>query len=191
MWAYAFATDPGADVPARLDAPLDAVLVRRAQGGSREAAAALFARHWPRARRAALAVTGSDAAADDVAQDAFERAFAGLARFDASRPFGPWLHRIVVNRAIDLARRDRRLVRLDSAPAEALVAWEAEASGDPAVLEALGGLSPERRAVIVLRHLLDYRPPEIAEILGIPVGTVNSRLGRALDEMRERLGERP
>lgn len=165
--------------------------MRRAQDGSRDAAATLFARHWARARRAALAVTGSDAAADDVAQDAFERAFAGLSRFDASRPFGPWLHRIVVNRAIDLARRDRRLVRLDHAPPEALAAWEADASGDPAVLEALAALSPERRAVIVLRHLLDYRPPEIAEILGVPVGTVNSRLGRALDEMRDRLGDRP
>ena len=191
MWAYAFAADPGADVPDQADAPLDADLVRRAQNGSRDAAAALFARHWPQARRAALAVTGSDAAADDVAQDAFERAFAGLARFDVSRPFGPWLHRIVVNRAIDLGRRDRRLVRLDRAPQEALTAWEADGSGDPAVLEALAGLPPERRAVIVLRHLLDYRPPEIAEILGIPVGTVNSRLGRALDDMRERLGERP
>ena len=191
MWAYASAADPGSDAPARPDAPLDSLLVRRAQGGSGEAAAALFARHWPQARRAALAVTGSDAAADDVAQDAFERAFAGLSRFDASRPFGPWLHRIVVNRAIDLARRDRRLVHLDRAPQEALAVWEADTSADPAVLEALAGLSPERRAVIVLRHLLDYRPPEIAEILGIPLGTVNSRLGRALDEMRDRLGERP
>ena len=53
--------------------------------------------------------------ADDVVQDAFERAFAALTRFDASRPFAPWLHRIVVNRSLDLLRSERRLVGLDSA----------------------------------------------------------------------------
>jgi RNA polymerase sigma-70 factor (ECF subfamily) len=97
--------------------PGDARLVRRAQRGSRDAAAALFARHWPAARSAALAVTGSPASADDVAQDAFERAFARLATFDARRPFAPWLHRIVVNRVLDLLRRERRLVGLDAVEA--------------------------------------------------------------------------
>ena len=164
----------------------DAALVRRAQAGSREAAAQLFELHWPRAWRAALAVTGSHAAADDVAQDAFERAFAGLARFDATRPFAPWLHRIVVNRAIDVLRRDRRRVDLESASQQPPI-LTAHDSPDPQVLLALAELSPERRAVVVLRHLLDFHPPEIAEILGVPVGTVNSRLGRALAELRARL----
>src|SRR5919202_5580783 len=83
----------------------DAKLVELARRGAREAAGELFSRHWPAAWRAAYAVTGRRAMADDVAQDAFERAFAALSRFDARRPFAPWLHRIVVNRALDLLQR--------------------------------------------------------------------------------------
>jgi DNA-directed RNA polymerase specialized sigma24 family protein len=96
----------------------DAKLVELARGGSREAAGELFTRHWPAAWRAAYAVTGRRALADDVAQDAFERAFAALSRFDERRPFGPWLHRIVVNRCLDLLRTERRLVA-----GEAELAW--------------------------------------------------------------------
>ena len=168
----------------------DAGLVRRAQRGSRDAASTLFARHWPRAWRAALAVTGRHAMADDVAQDAFERAFSRLQTFDATRPFAPWLHRIVVNRALDVLRQERRLV-LVGEPPEGRTAWDDGDAEDPEALAALAALPPERRAVVVLRHLLDYTPPEIAEMLEIPVGTVNSRLGRALADLRERLGEGP
>lgn len=180
---------PAGAGPARARAaPSDARLVRRAQRGSESAAAQLFRRHWPGAWRAALAVTGSRAMADDVAQDAFERAFAALGRFDPSRPFAPWLHRIAVNRALDMIRQERRLVGLDAAPEAGTEGWEIEAGPDPEALAALAQLSPERRAVVVLRHLLDYHPPEIAAMLGLPLGTVNSRLARALAELRERLG---
>ena len=89
-------------------APTDGELVVSARAGSREAAAELFARHWPRAWRIARTVTGRRDMADDVAQDAFERAFAALSRFDERRPFEPWLHRIVVNRSLDLLRRELR-----------------------------------------------------------------------------------
>src|SRR3954449_10888498 len=93
----------------------DAKLVELARGGSREAAAELFNRHWQSAWRAALVITGRREMADDVAQDAFERAFAALGRFDESRPFGAWLHRLAVNRPPHPLRRERRLVGLDSA----------------------------------------------------------------------------
>src|ERR671936_2315915 len=93
----------------------DPKLVRLARSGSREAAAELFARHWRSAWRAAYVIAGRRELADDVAQDAFERAFAALARFDESRPFGAWLHRIVVNRSLDLIRRERRLVGMELA----------------------------------------------------------------------------
>lgn len=141
--------------------------------------------HWPGAWRAALAITGRAALAEDVAQDAFERAFAALERFDEDRPFAPWLHRIVLNRALDLVRAERRLVGLDEAAAPR--AWAAGEDVDRPALEALARLSPERRAVVVMRHLLGYSPPEIAEIAGLPLGTVNSRLGRALAELRAAL----
>ena len=161
----------------------DSQLIHDARAGSREAAAELFARHWPAAWRAALALTGRRAMAEDVAQDAFERAFAALSRFDADRPFGPWLHRIVVNRALDLLRSERRLVGLDQT--QEAIADEDAGPGDRALLTLVQGLSPERRAVVVLRYGLGYPPPEIARLLGLRVGTVHSRLARALVDLRE------
>jgi RNA polymerase sigma factor (sigma-70 family) len=163
--------------------PTDAELVRRARAGSREAAGELFERHWPGAWRAARVVTGSRAMADDVAQDAFERAFAALARFDEERPFGAWLHRIVINRSLDLLRRERRLVGLDS-PDRIESEWRDLEAEDRALLGAVESLAPQRRVVIVLRYGLGYPPAEIAAMIGVPVGTVHSRLARALEDLR-------
>src|ERR687892_2422983 len=78
--------------------------VRGAQRGSVADLEALFRTHWSRAFRAAYLVTHDAAAAEDIAQEAFLAAVRSLHRFDRRRPFGPWLHRIVVNRAIDYAR---------------------------------------------------------------------------------------
>ena len=77
----------------------------------------LFRRHWRRANRAAFLVVGDAAAAEDIAQESFLAAIRALDRFDRGRPFGPWLHRIAVNRAIDFARA--RALRGESALAEA------------------------------------------------------------------------
>ena len=160
----------------------DSQLVRAARTGSREAAAELFRRYWPAAWRAAYALTGRRAMADDIAQDAFERAFAALARFDERRPFAPWLHRIVVNRALDLLRSERRLiggdVGLEEQPSN-----ESE-TGDRELLERVASLPLQRRAAIVLRYGVGLSPAEIASVLDLPVGTVNSRLARALEQLR-------
>jgi RNA polymerase sigma-70 factor (ECF subfamily) len=171
--------------------PSERALVRAAQGGSAQAMEELFRLHWPRAHRAAWLVIHDAAAAEDVAQDAFLAAVRALERFDRRRPFGPWLHRIVVNRAIDYART--RDVRRE-VPADAVA--EAPAGPGPTgdapsgeLLGALALLAPEQRAVIVLRHLLGYTPGEIASILGLPRGTVNSRLRRGLDALAEPLRE--
>jgi RNA polymerase sigma-70 factor (ECF subfamily) len=165
--------------------------VRGAQAGSVPDLEALFRAHWPRAYRAAYLVVHDAAAAEDIAQEAFLAAVRALDRFDRRRPFGPWLHRIVVNRSIDWARA--RALRREVGD-EALATAEApgDRSGNPYPRElasALAGLTPEHRAVIVLRHLLEYTPGEIAGMLGLPRGTVNSRLRRGLDELGERLGE--
>ena len=82
----------------------EASWVRGAQTGSVPDLEALFREHWPRAHRAAYLVVQDAAAAEDIAQEAFLAAIRALDRFDVRRPFGPWLHRIVVNRAIDWAR---------------------------------------------------------------------------------------
>ena len=81
-------------------------LIREAQRGSRDALKGLYAAHWRRAHRAAYLVVHDATAAEDIAQDGFLAAIDALDRFDRRRPFGPWLHRIVVNRAIDWARRE-------------------------------------------------------------------------------------
>src|SRR3954467_14758707 len=167
----------------------DAALVRAAQAGSSEAVEELFRRHWPAVHRAAWLVVHDAAAAEDIAQEAFVSALRALDRFDRRRPLAPWLHRIVLNRAIDFSRA--RALRPETA-AEALP----EPAAPPAAPElgdelvaALADLGPEQRAVVVLRHLLGYTPEERATILDLPRGTVNSRLRIEFDALSLRLGD--
>jgi RNA polymerase sigma-70 factor (ECF subfamily) len=162
----------------------EATLVRAAQRGSAEAFAELFRRHWPRAHRAAWLVVHDPTAAEDVAQEAFLSAVRSLDRFDRRRPFGPWLHRIVVNRAIDYAR-SRELRREVAGGDYDHGAEDVQHAPSDDVVAALAALPPEQRAVIVLRHLLGFTPGEIARALGLPRGTVNSRLRRGLDGLQE------
>jgi RNA polymerase sigma-70 factor (ECF subfamily) len=155
--------------------------IQGAQRGSAADLERLFREHWPRAFRAARLVTGDAAAAEDIAQEAFLAAVRNLDRFDRRRPFAPWLHRIVVNRAIDWTRA--RKLRAEVELGE-LVATQQDPEPDelfPRVAE----LSPEHRAVIVLRYVLEYTPGEIAKLLDLPRGTVNSRLRRGLDKLKE------
>jgi RNA polymerase sigma-70 factor (ECF subfamily) len=155
--------------------------IRGAQRGSAADLESLFREHWPRAFRAARLVTGDAAAAEDIAQEAFLAAVRNLDRFDRRRPFAPWLHRIVVNRAIDWtrARKLRAEVELGEVVATAPAAEPDE------MFDRISELSAEHRAVIVLRYVLEYTPGEIAKLLELPRGTVNSRLRRGLDRLKE------
>jgi RNA polymerase sigma-70 factor, ECF subfamily len=170
----------------------DAELVGLARAGSTDAAGVLFDRYWTLAWTAAYAVIGERALADDAAQEAIERAFASLGRFDETRPFGPWLKRIAINRAIDHLRRARRLAVLNDeallhtwalgeAPDEDLRLWT--------IADAVAALGAAKRTVVVLHYWLDLPIDEIAGVLGLPVGTVASRLSRALAELRTVLEE--
>ena len=165
--------------------------VRGAQAGRASDFEALFRAHWPRAFRAAYLVVHDAAAAEDIAQEAFLAAVRAIDRFDRRRPFGPWMHRIVVNRAIDVTRSRSLRREVDAAAADS-----AEAPADPPaaplsddVVSAMRELSPEHRAVVALRFLFDYTPGEIARALDMPRGTVNSRLRRALDQLGEVLDQ--
>ena len=164
-------------------------LVRAAQGGSSEALEALFKLHWPAAFRSAYYIVHDAAAAEDIAQEAFLAAVRALDRFDRRRPFAPWINRIVVNRAIDFtrARALRREVGAELGDRTEAPAYAPEISDH--LLGALAGLAPDQRAVVVLRYLLDWTPGEIARALGVPRGTVNSRLRRALDRLAGTLEE--
>ena len=164
--------------------------IKAAQGGSEQALEHLYRRHWPWAHRAAYLVVHDAAAAEDIAQEAFLAAIRSLDRFDRRRPFGPWLNRIVVNRAIDWARARSLRSETGADPAiEGSIAGQPDPSDPSAavysdeVVGALRTLSPEQRALIVLRYLLEYTPGEIAQALGLPRGTVNSRLRRGLDRL--------
>jgi RNA polymerase sigma-70 factor (ECF subfamily) len=187
MWSL-----PDQDQPTLTNAGERAV-VAAAQRGSEAAIEELFRRHWADTHRAAYLIVRDAVAAEDIAQEAFLSAVNALDRFDRRRRFAPWLHRIAVNRAIDWSRARR--LRLEVAASDGLL--DTAASAEPgqeaiadreALEEALGQLTPEHRAAIVLRHLLGYTPGEISRMLEIPRGTVNSRLRRGLDQLSGLLG---
>jgi RNA polymerase sigma-70 factor (ECF subfamily) len=189
MWSL-----PDSATPPALAGADERAVVEAAQTGSEAAVEELFRRHWPHTHRAAYLIVRDAAAAEDIAQEAFLAALSALDRFDRRRPFAPWLHRIAVNRAIDWSRA--RAVRREVAAGEAL---ESTAAGPPPaaaplerggeVAAALAGLSPEHRAVVILRYLFEYTPGEISKMLDLPRGTVNSRLRRALDHLSGSIGE--
>jgi RNA polymerase sigma-70 factor, ECF subfamily len=166
----------------------ESALVRAAKRGSADAIEQLVRLHWDAAHRTAFLIVRDAAAAEDICQEAMLAAVTKLGSFDRRRPLAPWLHRIVVNRALDWLRAGKRR-------AEVLVEAEeraAQEAGEPLskdLLSALGALSPDDRAIVVLRHLLDYNASEIATMLGLPAATVRTRLRRALDRLRLELGD--
>ncbi len=183
-------------------AGLEPDLVVRAQSGEREARDELARRHGRSAYLLALQLLGNPADAQDVAQEALLRFFAGLRRLDPGRPVQPWLFAIVRNRARDVWRRRkvRRAEPLDAAaePGTGLGRQIVDERADPEadlqraelrrrVWRALGGLSPAKREILVLRDYHDLTYAEIATVLGIPKGTVMSRLHGARKALRERL----
>jgi RNA polymerase sigma-70 factor (ECF subfamily) len=169
----------GGRTPARSEVQL----MRAAQRGSEAALDELFNRHWLPAQRLAYLIVHDAAAAEDIAQEAFLAAVRALDRFDRRRRFAPWLHRIVANRAIDWARARSLRRETGVGEAEAAPSRDADPGYSDDLVDALAALSLDRRTVVVLRYLLDYTPGEISRLLGVPRGTVNSRLRRGLDEL--------
>jgi RNA polymerase sigma-70 factor (ECF subfamily) len=169
----------------------DEKLVRRAQAGSREAASALFTRHGEDTWRLAFLLVGDRADADDITQDAWERAFRGLSRFEGRSAFRTWIRRIVVNRASEYLRRERR--RPDRVPLASDLADPQEdlAASAGEVIAAIRALSPDRRIAVVLHHWVGLTVADCASVLEVPAGTVQSRLARAMNDLRSTLGVTP
>jgi RNA polymerase sigma-70 factor (ECF subfamily) len=167
-----------------LTARAERAAVRGALRGDPAALDALFCAHWPAAYRAAWLIVRDGHAAEDIAQEGFVAALRALDRFDRSRPFGPWLRTIVARRAIDAARARALRREVDGEPILAqLASAPAPASPPDDLLSAIGALPDDQRIVVVLRHLLELTPSEIAAVVGVPRGTVNSRLRRGLDTL--------
>lgn len=184
-------------VPSALDVEPDLVL--RARAGDISAQGELARLHRRPMFLLALQLLGNQDDAMDVVQDSLLRFFTSLHRFDPSRPVRPWLYRIVRNRVIDLFRRRkvRRHESLDAADEDGRPRLELrdhsvdlEADARAAQLrkhmwEALSRLSETQREILVLRDYHDLAYAEIAETLGIPIGTVMSRLHSARKKLKQ------
>lgn len=173
----------------------DDELIRRMAEDDPDAFAALFERYRVPVFRLALAVTGDAGAAEEVVMDTFRRAHVHRRRLDRGRSPLPWLHRVALN--LCYTRLGRR--RLPSEPVTELVAERlADGAGGPdadaewaelrgIVREGIAGLPDKHRAVVVLYYLEGRSLLETAELLGLPVGTVKSRLHHALRRLRGHL----
>ncbi|MGV3709428.1 MAG: RNA polymerase sigma factor [Gemmatimonas sp.] len=173
------------------EAQAERELVLAAQAGDAGAFAGLVRRHQRRAYAVARAVVLSHDDAEDAVQEGFLHAFRALSRFRPEQAFGAWLHRIVANAALDIARR-RKVRDADQLP-ESL----ASPHRDPAESEelrtrlasALETLGPRQRSVIVLHDVEGYKHAEIGALLGIPEGTARSDLHHARTHLRRVLGD--
>lgn len=166
----------------------------RAKEGDVDAYAVLLGRHQLAARRLAAALCGATAAdADDAAQEAFVKAWYGLAGFRSGAAFRPWLLRIVANEARNRRRSSGRRAgyelrfatdraSLHAAPPAESAALATESRRE--LVAALAGLPAAQRDVVVCRHLVGLGEAETARVLGIAPGTVKSRTARGLRRLQ-------
>jgi RNA polymerase sigma-70 factor, ECF subfamily len=176
------------------DRDAERALILKAQGGDTKALDDLIRAHRDRMWGVCRRITGSDADAQDATQEASIAIMRHIAKFDGNSAFSTWVYRIATNASLDeLRRRKRRPVAMDDSGFEmagtrpAGIAAFAQASNtgfdrriaDRLMVDAaLAKLPPDFRAAVVLRDLCDLDYGEIAEVLGIPAGTVRSRIAR-------------
>ena len=172
----------------------DQDLIASALRGETHAYGELVARYRAGVVNVVYRMCGDEFLAEEAAQEAFLRAWQHLAGYRPEHAFRTWVYRIAVNAALDVLRRDRRLTGLDDLAEEYLV----EEAADPEetleererarrVRGALHALSPANRAALVLREYSGMSYAEIASTLGIPLGTVMSRLNSARSQLRKEL----
>ena len=171
--------------------PVEADLLARARGGSFLAFEVIVKRYERRVYGIALRIVRRHEVADDVAQEAFMRAHQALSTFDLDRPFGPWICRIAANLAINHVRSpEARETPLPeghaetAAPGRGALDLVLEREAREVLERALGALPAEQRAVFALRTFEELSYREIADALGISIGTVMSRLSRARERLR-------
>jgi RNA polymerase sigma-70 factor (ECF subfamily) len=177
----------------------DDALIAAAQAGDQAAFAGIVRRYQRAVYRVAWALVRNAADADDLAQETFVRAWGAIGRFDRSLPLYPWLARITTNLAYSLFRSRKRHPETPLEPLlEAGRQWGVD--DDPAahaareqratrLRECFAALAPEQQAVLALRVMQELSYDAIAQALGVPVGTVMSRLSRARAELRRRMQE--
>ena len=172
----------------------NSTLIERARRGDLNAYDDLVRQYQEVAFRAAYLLTRDAADAQDVTQDAFIRAYDALARFDARRPFRPWLLRIVSNTALNrikaAKRRNAMVDRVQMSESTAQDASGIEANvlrreRSRRLWQAIGQLKPDDQRLLTLRYFLELPEAELAQVFGVAHGTIKSRLHRALRKLRE------
>ena len=170
----------------------DSDLIRRIQAGDRQAFEALLDRYEARVYRLALSHTGSVADAEDVTQEVFLGIYRNIAQFRGRSALSTWVYRVAVNHCLEFRRKRRApSVSLEESGDLASARWqddpvESAVKSDvrQEVATALAGLSDAHREVVELHELHGLTYGECAEVLGVPVGTVKSRLSNAFARLR-------
>lgn len=181
------------------DSDSDTVLARRVRSGDPEAFGALIERHKRRAYAQALAIVGSREDALDLSQEAFVRAFRARHTLDPDRPFPAWLNQILRRLCFNFLRDAKAHARVvQPQGAEWLVTAARDPCADPAVAAereearrrvaaAIERLPPHEREVLVLKEFEELKYREIADLVGVPIGTVMSRLYAARKRLADAL----
>jgi RNA polymerase sigma-70 factor, ECF subfamily len=179
------------ETPAAADEQ-DRALVRRCLEGQRDAAGVLVDRYQKRLFNLALRMLNNVQDAEDVTQTVFLNAFLKLRTYDPRFRFFSWIYRMTVNESLNTLKRRKPTVTLDDALEKQApgAAPDRAAEAEDTVGRALMSLKPDDRAVVVLRHFVSFSYQEIADVLGIPVRTVKSRLFTARERLRLTLRER-
>jgi RNA polymerase sigma-70 factor (ECF subfamily) len=184
----------------------DAELLRRGRAGDRDALRQLYERYHRRVLAVVVGMVRNPEDAREIVQDTFVRAFRSLDNFKGDSSFYTWLYRIAVNRAIDLQRRGSKFQSTEFDETIGLGDDAAVTSGSVAtsedpflavrnrelgrkISEAIEGLTPDHRAVILLREIEGLSYEEISEVMDCSLGTVMSRLHYARKKLQAKLKE--
>jgi len=176
----------------------DGWFVARIRDGDIEALGELYERYKTQVYRTALAITHDEQAAEDILQEVFLRIYAYADSIDETVPLGPWLYRVTVNLAYSWTSRVKRWL---NSLQDTLDRWMSPAQWHPEAMaeeqewrrilqQAIEALPPRHRVVIILHYLEGLSLKEIAYVIGIPEGTVKSRLHYARGNLRKTILER-
>ncbi|MEE8390602.1 MAG: RNA polymerase sigma factor [Anaerolineae bacterium] len=173
-------------------------LVVRIQDGDLEALGELYERYKTSVYRTALAITRDETAAEDILQEAFLRVYAYAHTIDRTVPLGPWLYRLTVNLAYSWVRQVKRWLRSFQ---DVFDRWTSPSRWSPETMteeeewrqtlqQAIDALPSRHRVVIVLHYLEGLSLKDISYVIGVPEGTVKSRLYYARESLRKTILER-
>lgn len=171
-------------------------IIARARRGDADAFEQLVVAYREQVFRLTLRMCGSEADADEVAQEAFLSAWKALPNFRGESQFSTWLYQLTTHAAIDLMRREKRQIAADDItevsaadPAPSPQQQAEQSEQREIVRDAILQLAPEQREVVVLRFMEELSYEEIGAVLKLPSGTVKSRLNRAKAQLKEILSK--